>query len=388
MTPSTSDRPESVGAAANLVYGFSREVVRGLIEYQRLYGPWEICTSPQLAFDALPPVEEFRGDGLVATRGLADQAAEARKCGVSTVLVSRVPRLSHIPAVFVDDVAVGQLAAEHLRGLGLPHLAVVTETGPPFAKTRTEAFMQAVDAGTSVGEIPVFEAPSDFQMDLPQQNRLRRWLVDLPLPVGIFATNDSLGCTVLRSCQQAGLAAGDEVAVLGVDNDEFLCNSIRPTLSSIDINASLIGYEAASLLDRVMQGLDLSDRAVRVPPRGVVQRQSTDLLAVEDEIVRRAIGYIRGNVAGKLRTSDVADEVGMSTKGLYLRFRKAVGHTVKEEIRQARIARLRQLLRETDLPMSRVAAAAGFSDQSKMGVAFREATGQTPTAYRTQFRVL
>ncbi|MFP4054205.1 MAG: helix-turn-helix domain-containing protein [Phycisphaerae bacterium] len=109
---------------------------------------------------------------------------------------------------------------------------------------------------------------------------------------------------------------------------------------------------------------------------------------MEDAIVRRAIGYIRGNVAAKLHTSDVAAEVGMSTKGLCLRFRKAVGHTVKEEIRQARIARLRQLLRETDLPMSRVAAAAGFSDQSKMGLAFREATGRTPTAYRTQFRVL
>jgi LacI family transcriptional regulator len=369
----------------NMVYSFSRQVVRGVIEYQQLHEPWEICTNPQLGFDALGAVREFRGDGLIASRGLAEEALNAHRNGVPLVLASCVPDLAHLPAAHTDDQAIGRLAAEHFQDLGLQQFAAVSESVGEYATRRVKAFQQAL--GSQRSAIPVYEVASSFQMDHTQQDALRRWLEGLPHPVGVFVTNDARGVAVIRACGEAGLAVPDDVAVLGVDNDEFLCNSIRPALSSIDINAALIGHEAAALLDRLMQGRTVTDTPVRVPPSGVIQRQSTDTLAVNDPIVKQAIRAIRQRVADNLRASDVAAEVGMSNKGLYLRFRKALGHTVKEEIRQARIARLRKLLRETALPMSRVAAAAGFSDQSKMGVAFRRATGQTPTAYRSQFRV-
>jgi LacI family transcriptional regulator len=179
----------------------------------------------------------------------------------------------------------------------------------------------------------------------------------------------------------------DEIAVMGIDNDELIVRLTTPPLSSIDINAERVGFEAAKLLDSLMRGQPAPKEPVLVPPMGLVTRQSTDVLAIEDEDVAAAVKFIREHRARPINVKDVLEQVPVSRRSLYRKFRDATGRSLAEEIRLAHIQQAKRLLSTTDWPVSRVADASGFSGATRFGIVFRRATGLTPTQYREE-RVL
>jgi LacI family transcriptional regulator len=210
--------------------------------------------------------------------------------------------------------------------------------------------------------------------------------------VGLFACNDVWGCQLSEACRQSEVAVPEEVAILGVDNDDLLCELARPSLSSVAVPGEAIGFEAAALLDRMLRrGRGEARPGTRkppllLPPRQVVTRRSSDILAVDDPYVAEALGVIRRRSGRATSVDDVVDLVPLSRRSLERRFRNCLGRGVWEEIRRVQVERAKELLAGTELPMSAVAAAAGFSESKQLSVVFRQETRMTPTAFRRQTR--
>jgi LacI family transcriptional regulator len=209
--------------------------------------------------------------------------------------------------------------------------------------------------------------------------------------VGVFTCNDVWGVQISEACRGARLNVPEDVAIVGVDNDDLLCELSRPSLSSVAVPSEEVGYRAAEMLDGLLRGKPPARRPVLLPPRGVVARQSSDVLAIEDPEVAAAVRFIRGARSGgtprPLATSDVMESVAVCRRTLERRFRQCLSRGIGDEIRRVRLDRAKRLLCDTDLPMSAVAEASGFADGKHLSVSFRRALDLTPSAYRRQFRV-
>ena len=219
------------------------------------------------------------------------------------------------------------------------------------------------------------------------------WLDSLPKPVGLMACNDLRARHVLEACQRLGLAVPGDVAVLGVDNDQLICELTRPPLSSIDQSARRIGYEAAAILDRMMTARRGDGDATRsmptkvvVPPIGVVTRVSTDTLASDDKAVVAMLQAVRASPWQKPRVASVAEAHGLSPATLEHRFQAAVGRSIHAEFVRYRMQRLRRLVVETDLPLKTIATQAGFPSLQYMTTFVRRHTGTTPARLRAMER--
>jgi LacI family transcriptional regulator len=216
---------------------------------------------------------------------------------------------------------------------------------------------------------------------------MAEWLADQPRPLGVFACYDGRARHVLEACQLRGWAVPDEIAVLGVDNDEVLCELCSPPLTSVQPNARRTGFEAAELLSRMMRGEKPGRMTRRVEPVRVVERQSTDTVAVADAKVAAAVRFIREHVGDGIDVGDVLRAVPMSRTLLERKFQAALGRSPHREILQQRIARARHLLAESEVSIAVVAELAGFGDASYLSVVFRRETGENPLSYRIRQRV-
>jgi LacI family transcriptional regulator len=208
----------------------------------------------------------------------------------------------------------------------------------------------------------------------------------LPKPVGVMACRDDQGLRLLDACRRAGVLVPDQVAVLGVDNDDIQCHMATPPLTSIDLNPEHVGYEAAALLERLMDAKPPPAGPVLLPPRAVVMRQSTDVVAVDDPEIAAALQYIRRHACDGLRVAELLARLPLSPSVLERRFRALLGRSPKAEISRVQLERARQLLAETDLPLDAVAEKAGLRDARYLCDVFARKTGMTPGAYRKQSR--
>lgn len=202
-----------------------------------------------------------------------------------------------------------------------------------------------------------------------------------------MACNDDMGLRVLDACRRAALRVPDQVAVAGVGNDECLCDLSLPELTSVHLNPHRIGYEAAELLDRMMDGQAVEQQEYLVPPREIVPRMSTDVMAAEDPLVAEAVLFIRENACQTIDVRSVCRRVCRSRGALEPRFKQALGRSVHEEIQRVRLARVRELLAATDLPIKQIARLSGFRYPEYLMRVFRQTTGQTLRQYRQSLRL-
>ncbi len=364
---------------------FCRGVLRGVASVSVPAG-WECVV---IAADApgghVDLRERFDGFiGHLADPALLEQVTRTSAPGVDVSPASDRPPL---PRVGTDDAAVGRLAAAHLLSLGLPHLAYFGTRSHAESRLRGEGFARAAGAaGMPCHVLPDGPWHLAGGADLTE-GLLDEWVRRLPKPIGVLAATDSRALDLLAACARLKVAVPASVAVLGVDNDDAFCELANPPLSSIALSTQHIGYEAARMLERLMSGEAPARRQLLVPPAGVVPRRSTDLPGILDPDVAAAVRYISLHVKDDLQVADVMREVHVSRRSLEQRFLKARGRTPAAEILRAQVEVARQMLRETEEPMARVALAAGFSNAKQMGSSFRHETGATPTAYRRRYRV-
>ncbi len=279
-------------------------------------------------------------------------------------------------------------AIEHLAGRGLSHFAYCGFSGANYSERRLADFRELLGSETALS---VFESPppqinSDTvrleSVGLSQESALASWLQELPRPVGVFACNDIRAQQVLNACRSHGIAVPDDVAVLGVDNDEILCNLSYPSLSSVQPDARGIGYQAAALLEKMMQGEPASTTKIFVPPCGVVARASTDGLGIADRHIATAVRFIRDHACQGLDIPEVLAQVPLSRSTLERRFQRYLGRSPKEEIIRVRLNRVKQLLAQTDYTLAAIARRTGFHSVEHLSALFAQKVGQPPGHYR------
>jgi LacI family transcriptional regulator len=266
-------------------------------------------------------------------------------------------------------------------------LAFVGLAGRIWSDLRREAFCKSV---RSFGFDPhVYEQPRrKSDRDWEQEHiKLSAWIQDLPKPVGIMACDDDCGHGALEACRQAGVDVPEEVAVIGVDNDELFCELADPPLSSVALNAEHGGYRAAQLLDRLMRGRVQARQSIIVEATQEIARRSTEVKVFDGPEVSAALSFLHRNRSKDFTVDDVAKAIGISRRNLEIKFRKSVGRTILAEIQRIRLDHVKRMLRETDLPIPRIAEASGFNSASYLTQAFRKDTGVAPVNYRSKFRI-
>jgi len=363
---------------------YARGLIEGVAHYIRDHKPWEIQLINNL--HERPHFKdwfsEWKGHGIIARIDTPLVAEAIVKCRAPTVDVCAGRMIPAVPWIETDNEKISQLAAEHLIQRGFKHLAFFGDERFNWSTRRRDHFAHQVrQTGCNCS---CFELSRDAKELDASTEQLGRWLQKLPKPIGIMAGNDALAQKIIAACRFGGLAVPDEVAVIGVDNDLLYCELSTPPLSSVMPNTRASGYEAAALLDRIIDREKVSIGPHVIPPLGVISRQSTDILAVDDPHIKEAVKFIRENACAGIKVSDVARKASLSRRVLELRFKKLLGQTPREEILQVRLDLVKKLLRDTTLPLYRIAEQTGFDHIEYLSVVFKRETKVTPSYYRTE----
>jgi LacI family transcriptional regulator len=367
---------------------YARGLLEGITSYIREPGPWSVYFSEHGRGDSVPHwLRGWNGDGILArieNKRIARVVAERR---LPTVDLSAAGLVPGLPWVETDDEAIARLAVEHLMGRGFRRLGFCGLTGYRWSIWRCEHFQRiAREAGCECHVHLSSHRGASAADWAAAQRELARWVQRLPRPVGVLACFDIHGRQCLDACRRVGVRVPDDVAVVGVDNDSILCELAEPALSSVAPDTRRTGYLAAGLLDQMMSGRCVASGVHLIRPIGLVARRSTDALAIDDPDVSTAVRFIRENACLGIDVTHVLRAVPLSRRVLEGRFRRLLGRTPHQEIMRCRIEHIKELLRATDLPLKAIAARVGIPHLEYLSVAFKRALGQTPTAYRREFR--
>jgi LacI family transcriptional regulator len=381
---------------------YHRKISQGVATYAHEKCNWDfhVVQDPlenlpyleQDPLETLLDLRSFHADGIIA----AFLSRRASKSVIALKLPTVGIEAEHgwanpswnIPYFSTDNEAIGRLAAEEFVKRGLRHLAfcgIPRTRFTAWSQMRQTAFVQcAKEAGLPCSVFTGEPVGHGNRVTLHKQ--LSNWLMSLEKPVGLMACYDVRARHVLAACRSLGILVPEEVAVIGVDNDELMCELTSPPLSSIEQAARGIGYQAASLLDQLMAGEKPMRLKHVVKPEAIVTRRSSDTLAIADADVAAAVRFIHEKACSGIRVYDVVRHVAVARSALEMRFKNVMGRTIHAEIQRLQIERARQLVAATNLPLKEVAKEAGFAYVQYMTTIFRRHIGQTPGEYRKRSR--
>ena len=359
--------------------------IQGILKYARLNGPWDVQTLEARPYiPMLGQFKNWRPDGII-TRGLNETPAvlaSVRVQNVPTVFLDAIsPCSRHRHSVAHNPHAISEPVADFYMQQGLMHFAFVgTVPSAEWSSARAEAFANrlAQNGHTCAVYAPV--TTEDWGLE---QKHMRKWLLSLPKPCGLMAALDLQAKQVLDTCLSAGIRVPEEIAVIGVDNDEMLCENTVPTLSSVLPDFEGGGYMAAELLDRLMRGRDQKSATLTYGIKRMMHRQSSQYsIRPPCRLAASAVEFIRLNACAGITVTDVARHLRASRRLTELRFREACGHSILEEIQRRRLDRVCALLRETRLTMEEIGERCGYQTETYLKVLFKKRFGKTMTEFR------
>jgi LacI family transcriptional regulator len=367
----------------------------GVRRYAREHGGWHLFSSPPTLAGAaesaltLHSMRGWKGDGILAATSDEAELRNARKMGFPVVnLAGSSAKSFGVPRVMVNHFQAGQMAADHLLSRGLRHLAFFGWKALWYSEQRCAGFCErAAEAGVEVNIL--LQSPSDeaHQNWSQRVGGPAKWLKKLARPLGVFAAHDYRAQLIMEACHEAHLRVPDDVGVIGMDNDETICEHTVPTLTSISRNSERVGWEAAALLDRLMRGDSPPKEDLFIEPDAVIARQSTDMLYCDDPVVQRTLDTMRGNLKAQVNIAALAEHAGVAKRTLELRFRKSLDASPHELLTRLRIQHAQAVMA---LPKKRtveqIAAECGLNTHT-FHEAFRRITGQTPASYRRRHLV-
>jgi LacI family transcriptional regulator len=367
---------------------YERALLSGIAHYSHLHGPW-------IFFSEAPFWERRPHNALLKQLGSVDGIIMREGPFLNDILDLRIPTIvsnyatEHIPGIpniVSDHEAIGKAAAQHLLERGFRHFAFCGYPDLFWSTQRSQGFEKALAlAGFCVNLY--HPKRTTAKTWVKEQSSVMEWLRALPKPVGLMACIDERSQQVAEACKKASLRVPDEVAIIGVDNDEMICSLSSTPLSSVAITAEKGGYEAAALLDKLMRGRSPDSQTIRITPTHVVTRTSTDIVAVSDAHVARALNFIRNNCRRELYVDEVAAAAGLSRRVLEKHFRATLSRSINEHIRQTRVDIIMTMLTDSAMTISEIALATGFSDAAHIARYYRSQTGLSPADYRRQCRL-
>ena len=353
---------------------FGRQLIIGIARYSRLYGPWSFYKEPIDLKSSIPHLTNWKPDGIIMRDSLITK--ELLKLKIPTILAihdSKYPK--DLPVIKTDSYSIAKMASEHLLEKGLKNFAFCGFDNYDWSKERRlyfSRFNSKAGYKTHIYIQPKRIKKDDWQNEL---QHVSEWIKSLPKPVGIFACNDDRGQHILEVCKSINLNVPEDVAVIGVDNDPMVCEIGDPPLTSIALNVESAGYEAAKLLDQLIDKRKVGVRKIIVTPSHIVQRQSTDIFAVNDDEVATAIRYIKNNAKNKILVKDVVKATSISRRTLEKRFKKTIHRSIYREIQQVRIELISKLLIETDLSISQITSLFSFTGVEHISRYFKKEKG-------------
>lgn len=377
VNPTRPAQYPRIMVAVETYAAYGRRIVEGILDYAERERQWEFDTTRR---GGLPDYLPARTNGVIAEIRSDEEFARAAELDIPVIAITGVYRPGPVPTVIADNEAVGRMAGEYLANLGFEELACFASSQLYYVGRRLAGLQDAAGRLGARVHTYVPESGEDWHLE--------EWLLELPSPVGVLAAQDSAAVAVVNTCRDVGIAVPEQVAVLGVDNDEHLCRMASPPLSSIDHGARQIGFEAAALLDRLMAGEEAPREPVLIAPHDVVVRQSTDTLAIAEPAVATAVEFIRTRACQQdIDVPAVVRHVRASRRTLEAAFRRVLGRTILQEISRVRVDRAKDLLVNTDLAMPEVCERSGFSYPSRLSYVIKRETGLTPIEFRRERRV-
>ncbi|MGC3991752.1 MAG: DNA-binding transcriptional regulator [Chthoniobacteraceae bacterium] len=365
--------------------------LHGIRRYAASEGGWHLFTSPPTLDTAGESALTFRsmrgwkGDAMIAMSNDEQELREIRRSGMPTVNLAAGLKKSHgVPRVMVNHFLAGQMAADHLLERGLRHLAFFGWKGQWYSEQRQAGFAKRAAESGATCEAFLQASREESNRSWPERIAgVAEWLLSLPRPTGIFAVQDYRALLLIEACQEAELRIPDDIAVIGMDNDETVCEHCTPTLTSVSRNSDRVGWEVAALLDRMMRGESAPMEDLLLEPDGVVARQSTDMLYCAEPVVQLALDFMRAKLHEQFNIEQLAEHAGVSKRTLETRFRESLHTSPHDFLTKLRVQHAQALMQ---LPQKRTieetALECGFGTAPAFYAAFRRIVGESPGTYR------
>jgi LacI family transcriptional regulator len=360
-------------------------MLQGIVDHERSHRQWSTFLDDEARTQRDPGFlygEKWQG---VISRHTSPVLVETcRKLKIPLVDVDDSPLHPGVPKIRPDNVAIGHLGAEHFLERGFRHFAFSGFRNEPWSCERRDGFVEALNLAGYSCKVHDTDYPGVItpEWNAEQTAGLVAWLKSLPKPTAVMACVDVRAFQLITAAEHAGLLVPEEVAMLGVNNDTMRCELSYPPLSSVTLDAHRSGYFAAEVLDRMIRGEPPGVIDARIEPSGVFSRLSTDILAVGDKNVAAALSFIRERACTGIRVEEVVQHAASSRSQLEKRFRHCIGRSPQAEIRRVQMARVKELLIETDFPLKTIASMTGFEHLEYMSVVFKRLTGESPGEFR------
>jgi LacI family transcriptional regulator len=367
---------------------FGRSLLLGVSRYSRTYGPWSIYFDEFGPDSKLPRwLKTWKGDGIIMRARNRDMADSVMELGVPVVdTLHQVAKLE-VSGVYTDDALIARAAADHLLSLRIQNFAYVGVERASWSSRRGDAFASHLrNAGFHCHVYSPISRRRFAESWEGGQEDLAAWLGELPKPVGLLAGHDMRAMCVFDACRRAEISVPEQVAIVGVDNDDVICNMADPPLTSIPHRGEQIGYEAAALLARLMAGESKQPESITIPPLSLVVRRSTDVVAIDDPLMAVALKIIR-NCNGDIGVDDLARRLGLSRRALERKFADTIAVSPHDQIISERLRRAKMLLQDTDFALEAVAQKLKMSSAAYLSTFFKKLTGQTPGEFRNECRL-
>ncbi|MBI9101788.1 MAG: DNA-binding transcriptional regulator [Spirochaetales bacterium] len=385
---------------------FEHGIARGIVRYSKQQEEWKLSGYGWM-FGGIDDLTAWDGDGIITRAESPEDADKLSSLGIPVVDVAGAYTDAGFHMVLNDDFQTGKKAGLYLKSCGFINLAYCGVEKVSWSQKRVEGFLSgclntgydnrslppdaSAEGKKKVPEqnLPIFERSLSWWENLETSGALNQWLSDLPKPVGIFACNDTAGVKIAGICRNLNIAVPEEVAVLGVDNEDILCELSNPSLSSIQLDCEEIGFRAAELLDTLLLREEPGRKwisEVQIPPGELIERDTTRTFVCPDPVVREAVNYIRRNFQSNLQVIHVADHVNSSRRGLEVKFRKSLDRTINTLIMEARMNHIKKQLVSTEKTMETLAEESGYGSIQRFHSGFKKETGITPGQYRNRNR--
>jgi LacI family transcriptional regulator len=361
-------------------------IIEGISQFAQERGNWLLHVEPRGRYEQLHVPKGWDGDGIIARISYEALAQEIIATGLPAINVSWFDfEESKIIRCSVSEQESGEMAAEYFLSNGFRQFAYCGPLSRPgYDDQYAKAFRERLAAEGHACQ--VYSAPEGKQSTIAWNEQLASlvdWVRQLPTPTGLLCWSAARGRQLTEACQYADIRVPDDIAVLGGEHDDLMSLISSPPLSTVDQPSEKIGFEAARLLEQLMQRVRPEAKSVMFSPTRVIVRHSTNLLAVDDRIVRAALRLIREQSSNGVNVNQIVSQLTVSRRALEQRFVQYIGRTPAAEIRRVRIETAKRLLVETELTMSEVAQAAGFSEQDLFSRTFRRSLKMTPTQFRS-----
>jgi len=373
-------------------YGTS--LLKGVTRYSQEHGPFAFCRMPTYYRETrgmegiLKWAKEWKANGILGQFYNNSNLELLWNEGISVVAQDFIERHENVPNISGDYKSAGIMGAEYFLKKGFEHFAFYGFKNIVWSRERGQSFEERVSQEGY--HVHYFESNRRFksrELWYYKPSALSKWLKSLPKPIALMACDDNQALHITEACRLSNIRIPEEVAVLGVDNDEVLCNLSDPPLSSIGQNTIKAGYEAARLLHTMIKTKNQEYYDIIVETTPIVTRNSTDIYAAKDQYVGQALKYIHNNIEKNLKVDDVLEQVPLSRRSLEKRFHKVTGYPVYEYIFNLRIEKFTHKLLETDLSIFEIAMDLGLNDGKNIARQFRQIKGCTPTEYRKKYMI-